>query len=47
VLGLPFAVGAPPLESGGFERVMMIGEHADILDADAVGEGHVMPYDFD
>src|ERR1700694_1242239 len=40
MLGLPLAIGAPPFEGGGFQHVMIMGEHADVLDADTVGDGH-------
>src|SRR3977135_2182889 len=40
MLGLPLAIGAPPFEGGGFQHVMIMGEHADVLDADTIGDGH-------
>jgi hypothetical protein len=40
MLRLPFAVGPPPFEGGGFEHIMIVREDADVLDADAVGNTH-------
>src|SRR6185312_15316682 len=40
VLRLPFAVVAPPLEGGGGQLGVAVGEHTDVLDADAVGNAH-------
>src|SRR4051794_39835253 len=38
--GLPFAVGAAPLERRALQRVVIVGEEANLLDADSVGNRH-------
>ena len=40
-LRLPLAIRTPPFEGRALERVMLMGQHADIFDADAVGDCHV------
>ena len=45
MLGLPLAVGAPPLEGGGFQHIVIVRQYADVLDADAVGDCHGSPTD--
>ena len=35
-LRLPLAIGAPPLEGGGFQRIVIVGEQADVFDTDTV-----------
>jgi len=39
-LGLPLAIGSPPFEGGGLERVVIVGEQAGALNTDTVGHGH-------
>ena len=36
MLRLLLAVGAPPLEGGGFQRTVIVGEQADVFDTDTV-----------
>src|SRR5882757_3511382 len=40
MLRLPLTIGAPPLEGGGFQHVVIVRQDADVLDADAVGDCH-------
>ena len=46
-LRLPLAVSPPPFEGGVLQRGVVIRKHADVLDADAVGDGHEVPAGFD
>ena len=42
-LGLPFAVAMAIVELDFLQPIMPVGEHMDVLDADAIGDGHGTP----
>src|ERR1043165_6590248 len=43
LLGLPFAVAMAIVEFDFLQPIMPLGEHMDVLDTDAIGDGHGNP----
>ena len=44
LLRLPFAVAAAIVELDFVQPIVPVGEHMDVLDADAIGDGHRIPF---